>query len=157
VLCIGLLVVMCFAYLNLRTQQPKVDEDQAPLIKKGAEYDVESRILFQMAREKEIQIQATSRRKVSVHLEGGCGHIKTFEVLIRRLLEVVDPQAFAGEVESISTDPRPVKVFKYNTQAGAIALIRQLSASTHIETSVIHFNVLRKLLPRIVSLDSVVG
>lgn len=162
VLTAVLLVVMCFAYFNIRTQQTKADLNEVPQLKKGADYDTESTLLKQMAREKKIQIQTARKPKVSVHLGGGDGSIKGLEPLINKLRQTVDlifvvGKGCAAEVESICEGHHPVRVFSYATMVGSIALIRQLSPAVHIETSSQHFNVLRKFLPSIISLNGVAG
>ena len=156
-----LLVVMCFAYLSLQTHNSKNGHDEVPKFKKGVDYETESRILYQMAREREIQMQRTSKPKVSVHLDRSCGSIHSLEPLVRRLRETVElyfvvESDFAKEVEQLSVGKQSSRVFKCSTQAGSLALIRQLSASAHIETSPEYLVALRKYLPRIVSLNHIV-
>lgn len=75
ILCSLLFVVMCLAYLNLRSQQPKSSLREVPQFKKDVDYQASVQVLSEMAREKEIQMQRRSKLKVSVHLSRDCASI----------------------------------------------------------------------------------
>lgn len=78
--------------------------------------------------------------------------------MLEKLREKIDfyfivSSDLAKEVELLHAINIPSRVFQYSTEVGSIALIRQLSAVAHIETSASHFNALKRFLPRIICLN----
>lgn len=101
-----------------------------------------------MAREKEIQIRRTAKSKVSVHLGQGAPDITHLHSLFQRLSPTVDVYFVVGNnylwpLQSPKNGETPFKIFRYGTHAGSLALIRQIAADIHLETSPAHYSALK--------------